>query len=165
LAALEQRRRGWDRPYTENDVLQFLRHEMGHVVSYAYRLYARQDWRERFGDFWRPYPEDDYPFNPQSQDFVRHLMWPEFYAQKHPDEDWAETFAVWMTPDWRAEYRDWPLALAKLEYCAQVVAELASRPVPETTVVADDEAYTCVPEGWYTDVRPAGLQCSSSPPA
>ena len=39
------------------------------------------------------------------------------YAQKHPDEDWAETFAVWLEGGpWRRRYRDWQVALAKLEY-------------------------------------------------
>jgi hypothetical protein len=69
---------------------------------------------------------------------VRHL--PGWYAQKHPDEDWAETFAVWMTPkrDWRAEYAAWPEALAKLEYCDQRMKELSTRD-PLVTNDARDE--------------------------
>jgi hypothetical protein len=108
------------------DILRYLRHEMGHVVNYAYRLYDDGAWVERFGAMSQPYLEHYRPA-PFSRRFVRHL--PGWYAQKHPDEDWAETFAVWLTPgrDWRAEYADWPEALAKLEYCDRVMQGLADR--------------------------------------
>ena len=77
-----------------------------------------------FGPITRPYLEEYRP-EPFSRRYVRHL--PGWYAQKHPDEDWAETFAVWMTPglDWRAEYAGWPEALAKLEYCDRVMRRAA----------------------------------------
>lgn len=118
------------------DVLRYLRHEAGHVVNYAYRLYDREEWVERFGPFTRPYPEEYRP-RPFSRDFVRHL--PGWYAQKHPDEDWAETFAVWMTPgrDWRAEYAGWP-ALAKLDYCDRVMREVGGL-TPEPFPAEEDE--------------------------
>lgn len=108
------------------DVLRYLRHEMGHVVNYAYRLYEREEWVKLFGAITQPY-EEEYQPEPFSRRFVRHL--PGWYAQKHPDEDWAETFAVWMTPDldWRADYADRPEALAKLEYCARTLAALADQ--------------------------------------
>ncbi len=106
---------------------------MGHVVNYAYRLYERPEWTGLFGDINHPY-EEEYrprPFDPR---YVVHL--PGWYAQKHPDEDWAETFAVWMTPqlDWRARYAGRP-ALAKLEYCDRIMAELRGR---EPLVTAED---------------------------
>jgi hypothetical protein len=105
------------------ELLRYLRHEMGHVVNYAYKLYEREDWVQAFGSITQPYVEDYRP-QPFSRRYVRHL--PGWYAQKHPDEDWAETFAVWMTPglDWRARYAAWPTALAKLEYCDRVVKEV-----------------------------------------
>ncbi len=120
------------------DILRYLRHEMGHVVNYAYRLYDREDWIKHFGAITQPY-EEEYRPEPFSRRFVRHL--PGWYAQKHPDEDWAETFAVWLTPgrDWRAEYAGWPVALAKLEYCDRLMAELADRE-PLVTAVDFDEA-------------------------
>ncbi len=110
---------------SREDVLRYLRHEMGHVVNYAYRLYERPEWSSHFGDINHPYMEEYRP-RPFDSRFVVHL--PGWYAQKHPDEDWAETFAVWMTPrlDWRARYARWP-ALAKLEYCDRVMAELRDR--------------------------------------
>ena len=88
------------------EFLRYMRHEMGHVVNYAYRLYELPEWVAHFGAMTQPYLEEYHP-EPFSRRFVRHL--PGWYAQKHPDEDWAETFAVWLTPglDWRAEYTSW----------------------------------------------------------
>src|SRR5436190_1235190 len=74
-----------------------------------------------------------------SKDYVRYL--PGWYAQKHPDEDFAETFAVWMTPrsGWRKKYRGWG-AIAKLHYMDRIGRELGSvdplrkRGTPDVTV-------------------------------
>jgi len=112
--------------FNHADILRYLRHEMGHVLNYAYRLYDREAWVKLFGSITQPYREDYRP-QPFSRRFVRHL--PGWYAQKHPDEDWSETFAVWMTPglDWRGEYAELPTALAKLEFCAATMTELGSR--------------------------------------
>jgi hypothetical protein len=109
------------------DILRYLRHEMGHVVNYAYRLYEREDWVKHFGSITQPY-EEDYRPEPFSPNFVWHL--PGWYAQKHPDEDFAETFAVWMTPGstWQRDYRDSPGALAKLQYCDQLMEQLGKQP-------------------------------------
>jgi hypothetical protein len=103
------------------DLLRYLRHEMGHVVSYGYQLYEQTEWIKHFGSITQPYEENYIP-EPFSRRYVRHL--PGWYAQMHPDEDWSETFAVWMTPrlDWRAAYGDWPEALAKLDYCDRTMA-------------------------------------------
>ncbi len=108
------------------DILKYLRHEMGHVINYAYKLYETKEWLERFGSMEKPY-EDEYRPRPFSREFVHHL--PGWYAQKHPDEDWAETFAIWMTPglDWRKEFAKWPGAHRKLEYCARIMTELVDR--------------------------------------
>src|SRR5881394_1719136 len=121
---------GFDRA----DILRYLRHEMGHVVNYAYKLYDDEAWVKLFGSITQPYREDYRP-QPFSRRFVRHL--PGWYAQKHPDEDWSETFAVWMTPglDWHAEYADWPEALTKLQYCDRTMAALADT---DPIVTADD---------------------------
>ncbi|MBK9386900.1 MAG: putative zinc-binding metallopeptidase [Planctomycetes bacterium] len=120
------------------DILRYLRHEMGHVVNYAYRLHATEEWTSLFGPMSRPYAET-YRVVPFSTDFVRHL--PGGYAQKHPDEDWAETFAVWMTPelDWRALYGDSPGALAKLEYCERAFPSINARDPEITDTQIDDE--------------------------
>jgi hypothetical protein len=120
------------------DILRYLRHEMGHVINYAYKLYEREEWVRLFGSITQPYLEEYRP-SPFSRRYVRHL--PGWYAQKHPDEDWSETFAVWMTPkkDWRSEYKPWPTAMAKLEYCDSVMRELAAKPPPAAATELDEE--------------------------
>jgi len=121
----------------ERDSMQFLRHEAGHAFNYAYRLYDRADWRRIFGPYSRPYT-DRFRADPFSREHVRHILG--WYAQKHPDEDFAETFAVWLTPgrDWRAEYARWP-ALAKLEYVDRVMAEVGAVPPPPTPAPTSDD--------------------------
>jgi hypothetical protein len=110
--------------YSRSEVLMYLRHETGHALNYAFELWRRKDWIQTFGDFRRPY-RDVYNPNPWSRDYVRYLhragMY--HYAQKHPDEDWAESFAVWLDPAsrWRRRYRDWQVAFAKLEYVDRIV--------------------------------------------
>jgi len=101
--------------------LKLLRHETGHAVNYAYRFYKRRNWHRVFGYFNAEYA-DTYRFRPYSKNFVHHLE--EHYAQYHPDEDFAETFAVWLTPglDWRARYKGWG-ALEKLEYVDKLMRE------------------------------------------
>jgi len=113
---------------SEAEAMKFMRHEAGHAFNYAYRLYDRADWRQTFGPYTRPYRER-YHADPFSRDYVRHVLG--WYAQKHPDEDFAESFAVWLTPglDWRADYDGWP-ALRKLEYVDRVMAEVGSQPPP-----------------------------------
>ncbi|MBN1558496.1 MAG: putative zinc-binding metallopeptidase [Lentisphaerae bacterium] len=113
--------------------LQLLRHECGHAINYAYRLYRRTRWRELFGPFSARY-SDMYDSRPYSKRYVVHLR--DNYAQSHPDEDFAETFAVWLTPgsNWRERYREWP-AMRKLQYVDRVMRTLAGRE-PEVTAGA-----------------------------
>jgi hypothetical protein len=110
----------------QHQILMGIRHEIGHAVSYAYRLYARPEWEAVFGSNDRGY-DDDYTPEPFARRCVRHL--PAWYAQKHPDEDFAETFAVWLTPgsDWRTRYPDGP-ARQKLDYVDRVMAEIGRQP-------------------------------------
>ncbi|MCW5729247.1 MAG: putative zinc-binding metallopeptidase [Alphaproteobacteria bacterium] len=105
------------------ECMRILRHEAGHVVQHAYRLQRRRRWQQLFGPSSMRYPSYYRP-NPASKNFVQHLrLW---YAQSHPDEDFAETFAVWLRPrsDWRRRYAGWP-ALRKLEYVDELMAEIA----------------------------------------
>ena len=121
---------------SDDEAMRYLRHEAGHAVNYAFRIHARDDFAQMFGDYARPYHEH-YPADPLSREYVRHILG--WYAQKHPDEDFAETFAVWMTPalDWRAEYADWP-AIAKLEWVDHVMREIGGQ-VPTTPDVSHDD--------------------------
>jgi hypothetical protein len=106
-------------------IMKYLRHEAGHAFNYAYRLFETPRWRDLFGPFRRPYREDYRPL-PFSRRYVRHLEG--WYAQKHPDEDFAETFAVWLTPAsrWQRRYRGWP-AMRKLQYVDGVCRRLGPR--------------------------------------
>jgi hypothetical protein len=128
LAALERRQMGDVEGGTRDQCMRFLRHEAGHAVDTAYRLRRRRSWRLAFGRASTPYPHFYRP-RPRSRRFVQHLDG--WYAQSHPVEDFAETFAVWLTPAtrWRAEYASWP-ALAKLEYLDDLFAELRGLPPP-----------------------------------
>lgn len=112
----------------EREIMMYLRHEAGHAFNYAYEFYRTDEWHELFGSFRRPY-RDDYPFVPFSRDYVRHIAG--WYAQKHPDEDFAETFAVWLDPEshWQQRYTNWG-AMRKLLYIDQVAREVADVPPP-----------------------------------
>jgi len=108
--------------------MQLLRHEAGHAICTAFRLHRRKRWRRFFGRFSKPYP-DYYIPNTKSRNHVLHLDW--WYAQSHPAEDFAETFAVWLRPksDWRRQYRNWP-AIRKLEYVNELMQEIAGKTAP-----------------------------------
>ena len=118
------------------DCQRILRHEAGHVVQNAYRLQRRRRWQQLFGRSSTRYPRYYRP-DPTSKRYVQHLrLW---YAQAHPDEDFAETFAVWLRPrsDWRKRYANWP-ALAKLEYVDALMAEIADEKPALTRRLAVD---------------------------
>jgi hypothetical protein len=105
--------------YSKEEIMMTLRHETGHAIIYAYKLWRREDWKATFGKFHKPY-RSFYHYDPFSKDFVRylHYLGNPHYAQKHPDEDFAETFAVWLDPEskWKWNYRDWAGALRKLNF-------------------------------------------------
>ena len=121
---------------TVPECMRILRHEAGHVLQHAYRLQRRRRWQEIFGRSSVRYPNYYRP-NPASKRYVNHLrLW---YAQSHPDEDFAETFAVWLTPrsNWRKRYAGWP-ARKKLEYVDELMAEIAAeRPLLTRRLHAD----------------------------
>jgi Putative zinc-binding metallo-peptidase len=105
------------------ECMRILRHEAGHALQVSFQLQRRRRWQELFGRSSTRYP-DYYRPNPASRRYVQHL--PLWYAQSHPDEDFAETFAVWLAPrsNWRKRYAGWP-ALKKLEYVDELMAEIA----------------------------------------
>lgn len=118
--------------YTQTEIVDLVRHELGHAVAYAYKLYSRKDFRTIFnvkGNYFLTYPVTDrylQRVNPYSRDYVNPSG--DHYAQKHPDEDWAETFTVWIQPRarWEREYRNYPGALRKLRFCDGLMKELRS---------------------------------------
>ncbi|MCB9717650.1 MAG: putative zinc-binding metallopeptidase [Myxococcales bacterium] len=122
LAALERAQMYEVEGGNRRECLKLLRHEVGHAMQHGYALHRRRRWQRVFGKSSEPYP-DYYRPRPGSRGFVQHLDG--WYAQSHPSEDFAETFAVWLTPraQWRREYDGWP-ALAKLEYVDALMSEL-----------------------------------------
>jgi hypothetical protein len=120
---------------TEISCMKFLRHECGHAVNYAYELFKRTRWRELFGPFSAPY-SNSYYFRPYSRRYVTHLE--DNYAQAHPDEDFAETFAVWLAPagprssrGWQEKYGDRPV-IKKLRYVDGLMKKIGQQP-PKVT--------------------------------
>jgi hypothetical protein len=114
----------------EAECRRILRHEAGHAIDDGYEFHTRERYQMLFGDARTRYPKSYKP-RPESRSHVINLT--NWYAQSHPVEDFAETFAVWLNPyvDWRAEYARWP-ALEKLEYVDQLMQEVAGKP-PRTS--------------------------------
>ena len=108
---------------TESSCMKLIRHEAGHALDTAFRLHRRRRFREAFGRASLPYPEV-YHVRPLSKRFVLHLDW--WYAQSHPSEDFAETFATWLLPKqrWRKQYMGWP-AMKKLLAVEDLAATIA----------------------------------------
>ena len=125
LTELEQRQMHEVEGGTARSCMQLMRHEAAHALDNAYALHRRPDWREVFGHFESDYPAHYQP-KPYSKRYVRHLeLW---YAQSHPAEDFAETFAVWLDPSsrWRRRYQGWA-ALAKLQYVSGLMRDIAGK--------------------------------------
>ena len=138
------------------EIMMYLRHEAGHAFNYAYKLHRSPEWKTLFGPFRRRYL-DNYRPVPFSRNYVRHLAG--WYAQKHPDEDFAETFAVWLTPrsGWRKRYRGWG-AITKLHYMDRIARDLGNvdpvrrRGYPDVTV---DEMESTVADFYHQSVPEA----------
>jgi putative zinc-binding metallo-peptidase len=151
LAQLEQETNDLE---DAREIMMYLRHEAGHAFTYAYKLHNAPEWRHLFGPFRRPY-RDNYRPIPFSHEYVRHL--PGWYAQKHPDEDFAETFAVWLTPrsNWRKRYRGWA-AMEKLRYLERLARKLGRTDPPRrrgTTDITVDDMETTVAEFYHQAAR------------
>jgi hypothetical protein len=125
---------------TKEWFMKLIRHEAAHAYSYAYHLPRKKKWQQLFGKTSREQTPDFYQPRPFSRSYVVHLD--DWYAQSHPDEDFAETFAVWLSPelDWRVRYAGWK-ALEKLEYVDQLMRSIAGKPplhLPEFRVTDHD---------------------------
>ena len=128
LATEELHQLAQDRyPRQWGDVLRGVRHEVGHAINYAFELWRRDDWTRTFGDFTAPYPKaaGTWPVAADSPDFVEYVKDEgPGYGQRHPDEDFAETFACWLDPasNWRERYRAG--ARRKLEYMVLIARDV-----------------------------------------
>ncbi len=160
---------------TRTECMRILRHEAGHVVQHAFGLHRRKRWQQHFGRSSTRYP-NYYRANPASRNFVQHLrLW---YAQSHPDEDFAETFAVWLSPrtNWRKRYAGWP-ALKKLEYVDELMHEIAgTKPALTRRIKVDPLSRLSTTLGEHYEKQAGALRrralarpttansCASSPP-
>ncbi len=155
----------------EQMLMMLLRHEAGHAINYAFRLWEYDGWTETFGNFDKPY-RDTFRPDKLSKEFVRHISHHRYgrtYAQKHPDEDFAETFAVWLTPrsGWKQKYRFWP-ALKKLKFVDQLMRSIRDasplrtdggliQPIEELTITLAQhygqraERYRAAAQGYVDD--------------
>jgi hypothetical protein len=126
LVRLERGQMGEVEGGTSDACMKLMRHETAHALDFAYGLHRRRGWREHFGSYSEPYRRTYVPRR-SSRRYVHNLE--HWYAQSHPAEDFAETFAVWLRPRsaWRRRYAGWP-ALAKLEYVDRLVREIAGAP-------------------------------------
>ncbi len=124
LIALEKKLMYEAEGESEDWFMRIIRHEAGHCIDHAFGLSQNRLWRKVFGSPKKEYDPDWYRPRLYSRNFVRNLQ--HGYAQSHPDEDFAETFAVWLNPsiDWKEQYKKWPGALRKLYYIDKEMAKL-----------------------------------------
>jgi hypothetical protein len=122
LIELEKKIIGYCEGEDKQEFLKLISHESGHAIDNAFRLRRKKRRQEIFGLTSKRYPKTYTP-NPNTKDYVNHLD--QFYGQSHPDEDWAETFAVWLTKyNWKTEYKKTG-ALKKLIYLNSVMCDIA----------------------------------------
>ena len=125
LMRLERRQMTWAEGASAKECLALLRHEAGHALDTAFGLSTKPLFRATFGLRSAPYRRH-YSVSPHSRAFVRHLD--RWYAQSHPAEDFAESFAIWLASRgrWRKRYADTP-ALEKLRAVDDLMASIRGR--------------------------------------
>ena len=125
-----------DQIESDEEIMQILRHEAGR-------------WNDIFGAYQKPY-EENFAAIPGNKKFVRHLEG--WYAQKHPDEDFSETFALLITPgfDWKKHYKG-TRAFKKLAFAAELIKEYSHKLVPEFEKNLEDpiETMNFTLDEWY----------------
>ena len=135
---------------TENDFKKLFRHELGHAFDHAFLVSKRKPWRRIFGSPTEDYHPESYRPRPYSRNYVQNI--PRWYAQSHPDEDFAETFAVWLDPEsnWQERYRGWG-ALKKLEYVDKLCKELRGvvKAEPRGRMISDAKTLTTTLQRHY----------------
>jgi hypothetical protein len=159
LKELNEEIRGWS---NDPRIIEYLlRHETGHAFCYAHRLYKNKAFRKAFGvkgSFFETYPlTDRFKPHPWSRDFVNPNR--DHYAQKHPDEDFAETFGVWLGPPakWRKTYKNKPRVLRKLKVVGELVAQYGDRPAEVPPNPRDADAPVKAIEETVAEVLGASL--------
>ena len=142
----------------EAECRRIFRHEAGHAIDEAYGLHNRERYRLLFGDPSRSPIPPSYKPRPESRDYVINLA--NWYAQAHPVEDFAETFAIWLNPhvDWRSDYKRWP-ALEKLEYVDELMREIAGKTPAHRRQERSRAAERAAAHAWRALRREAKVLC------
>ncbi len=132
LEKVETKLMGFAEGNTRSECIKLLRHEVGHCFDHAYKVSRTKEWQKVFGNPHKNYSPENYRYNPKSQGYVEHLG--DHYAQSHPLEDFAETFAVWLNPksQWKKKYRNCPKVIKKLSYIDKLVKKHGSK-LPKAT--------------------------------
>lgn len=134
----------------EKTFKRLFRHELGHAFDHAFKVSKRRSWKKIFGPPTQEYDPETYRPRPYSKNFVRNL--PRWYAQAHPDEDFAESFAVWLDPhsNWKSAYRSWG-AIKKLHYIESLCSEFKNHSVPMAggRMIYDAEHLTTTLQHYY----------------
>lgn len=124
LIRLEKKMMGEVEGGTKISCTKIIRHEMGHVLDNAFKLRNLKTRQSYFGFSSSTYPDYYYPVKDTTK-YVHHLE--DWYAQAHPDEDWAESFAYWLAnPNWKRKLKSWE-CLPKLEYLDLVMKKIAGK--------------------------------------
>lgn len=135
---------------------RLFRHELGHAFDHAFQVSKRKSWQKIFGSNKKPYTPESYRPRPYSKNFVHNIS--DTYAQAHPDEDFAETFAVWLDPDshWREKYRHWG-AYKKLLYVDKICQEFKGKTIelPRGRLLSDARYLTSTLERYYNRKKKA----------
>lgn len=103
LITLEKKYLGHLEGTSSKEFFKLACHETGHALDNAYKLRLSKGRQKIFGKTSQHYPKSYIP-NPNRNDHVHFLG--DFYAQAHPDEDWAETvgFLLYNNKSWNKNY-------------------------------------------------------------
>ncbi len=107
---------------TPASFLKLLRHECAHALDNIYGLRKKKKRQKLFGVSSKHYPSSYLP-RPSKNEFVNYIY--PSYGQSHPDEDFAETLALWLDPkgQWKKKYLHGKVR-EKLEYIDSLMKEL-----------------------------------------
>ena len=156
LIEMEKKMTGEAEGETKAWFMRTVRHEIGHCIDHAYQFSKQKEWKEIFGDPKQTYDPDNYSFDPKSKDYVINLE--DHYAQAHPDEDFAETFAVWLQYDrksWEYRYKNWPNALKKLHYVDKILTKTIDKnsSVDKRTLIAKASKLSISLKSYYKEKK------------
>lgn len=161
LLKLEKKMMGEIEGGTKVSCTKIIRHEMGHVLDNAFKLRVYKKRQHHFGLSSNAYPDYYYP-KKETTKYVHHLE--DWYAQAHPDEDWAESFATWLaTPNWKRKFKTWE-CFPKLEYLDQIMKKIAGKKQKVTNkFILDSISNSTLTLGQYYEKKKKRFKVKSNP--